>query len=177
LNSRELEDVVWEEVERVLKSPRLVKQEYQRRIEKLQEDGELTEEKKKLKSQKNSLEKSISRLIDSYSEGLIEKHEFEPRIRHLKEALQKNIQEERSLEVHEDQKKYLSIVIRRLDDFADMVRSGLKNATEEKKREIILAVIKRIEIGENDVNIVFRVDQMRESDHKNVEHCCRSFKS
>ena len=44
---------------------------------------------RKLQMQTNRVQRQISKLIDVYSEGLIEKQEFEPRIRDARHHLEK----------------------------------------------------------------------------------------
>lgn len=81
-----LENMVWEEVKNLLKNPHYLEKEYHRRIKEL-EHNSTKSEYNQLNSDKHNLENCISRLIDRYTEGLIKKSEFEPRIKSYKKKL------------------------------------------------------------------------------------------
>ncbi len=68
----------------------------------------------------------------------------------------------------------LRLIIGRLDEFAARVKGGLAEADWPTRRELIRAVVKRVEVGKGDVNIVFRVspDPFVESPDRGVlQHC------
>ena len=74
----------------LLKHPERLEKEHERRLDLLQQDKKVNnnDDTITLKKQKNSLDKGQSRLIDSYAEGLIDKEDFEPKIRQLKSKIQ-----------------------------------------------------------------------------------------
>jgi site-specific DNA recombinase len=51
----------------------------------------------------------------------------------------------------------LRLALNCLEEFAAEVRSGLEQAEWGKRREIMRALIKRVEIGHDEVRIVYRV--------------------
>ena len=81
-----LEMAVWEEVKLLLKNPDRISNEYQRRILDL-ERSPLEHTISSLEMQEKKLKRGISRLIDSYSTEAINKDEFEPRIKSMKQNL------------------------------------------------------------------------------------------
>ena len=52
----------------------------------------------------------------------------------------------------------LQLIIGRLEDFAAKVHNGLEAADWESKRDLIRTLVKRVEVAQDQVNIVFRVD-------------------
>ena len=77
---------MWEDVSALLAEPARVEQEYRRRLE----DSPAAEGAAAggaLAKRAAGLRKAISRLIDGSSEGLLEKEEFEPRLRAARERL------------------------------------------------------------------------------------------
>jgi hypothetical protein len=52
----------------------------------------------------------------------------------------------------------LQLIIGRLEDFAAKLHGGLEDADWASKRDLIRALVKRVEVAQNDVNIVFRID-------------------
>lgn len=81
-----VELVVWEEIKKLLKNPRRIFDEYQRRLIDL-EKSPIDQAYASIEKQRIKLEKGISLLIDSYAQQYILKEEFEPRIKAMKQNL------------------------------------------------------------------------------------------
>src|SRR4029077_9511406 len=79
-----LEAAVWQDVCALLSHPRKVEEEYQRRSEGKAQDAGPGEQ---LEKSIQKIKRGIARLIDAYGDGLLDKGEFEPRIRAAKERL------------------------------------------------------------------------------------------
>jgi site-specific DNA recombinase len=94
-----------------------------------------------------------------YAEGLIDKQEFEPRITRLRQRLTALEEQAQQLQDEAALHTELRLIIGRLEDFAAQVRDGLAAADWTSKRELIRALVKRVEVTQDQVNVVFRVDQ------------------
>ena len=92
-----------------------------------------------------------------YAEEVIDADEFRPRLAGLKQRLMR-LQAERdaALAAHEARRS-LQLVIGRLEEFADRVRAGLDGLDWHGRREIIRALVRRIEIDREEVEVVFRI--------------------
>ncbi len=151
-----LEEAVWKDVCALLNDPEKVTREYQRRLQgKRSSRGgrgsiSLTKLIQKVK-------RGIARLIDAYEEGLLDKKEFEPRIRSAKERLTKLEAEARAEVEEEAQEHELRLVIGQFQEFAAQVQSGLAKADGSTQREIIRALVKRVEVDKEEVRVVYRV--------------------
>lgn len=152
-----LDLAVWQEVGTLLADPERLAEEYRRRLQPQAQAKH--HEHTALEGQLGKLRQGLARLIDSYAEGLIAKHEFEPRITrlrhriaHLEEQCQQLV-DEATLEAE------LRVIVGRLEDFAAKVHGGLEDLEWSQKREIIRALVKRVEVGQDQVQVVFRVDQ------------------
>lgn len=169
------DEAVWEEVCRLLSHPERLEQEYRRRL--VQEEN-MPDELSSLQARMGRLRQGIARLIDSYADGLIDKGEFEPRIARMRERLKQieeqaqQVKDEASLE-HE-----LTLILGRLDEFAARVKTGLHEADWHTRREIIRALVKRVEIDQEQVRVVFRVNPPlqapqlpSEKDSQSLQHC------
>jgi site-specific DNA recombinase len=166
-----LDVAVWQEVCALLEDPQRVEQEYRRRLA----PADVTE-RSGVESQLGKLRQGLARLIDSYAEGLIEKAEFEPRITRMRERIAALDEQAQQLAQAATLQDDLRLIIGRLDEFAARVKGGLEEADWSTRRELIRAVVKRVEIGKEDVNIVFRVspDPFVESPNKDIlQHCGR----
>jgi site-specific DNA recombinase len=170
-----VDEAVWEEVCRLLEHPERLEQEYRRRL--LQQE-QTPDELSSLETRIGRLRQGIARLIDSYAEGLIDKAEFEPRVTRMRERLQhmeaqaQQVRDEASLE------RELTLILGRLDEFAARVKTGLHEADWLTRREIIRALVKRVEIDQEQVRVVFRVNPPpqapqppSEKDAQSLQHC------
>ena len=158
VRTERLDDLVWQQVTELLAHPERLKQEYQRRLDALEQNERVNADTAALERQKRHLEKGKSRLIDSYAEGIIDKADFDPKIAQMKIKLQQidlQIEESNRYQVGQFE---LFLVINRLEEFADAVNDRLNMIDFNTKREIIRALVKRIEIHREEIVVVFRVD-------------------
>jgi site-specific DNA recombinase len=147
---------VWREVQGVLAHPERVAEEYQRRLHTT--TAGTHREHATLESQLGKVRQGLARLIDSYAEGLLEKHEFEPRITRLRQRLtQLEEQRQQLIDVAALQTE-IRLIVGRLEDFAARLAAGLEDSDWLSKREMIRALVKRVEVTPDRVNVVFRVD-------------------
>jgi site-specific DNA recombinase len=149
-----LDSLVWHEVCTLLEEPQRLEQEYQRR---LQTPSREDEDLASIETRIGKVRRGIARLIDSYAEGLIEKQEFEPRISRLRQRLADLQGQAQQITDEMAHQVELRLIISRLEEFAMKVRDGLDEADWLTKRELIRTLVKRVEIGKEEVNIVFRV--------------------
>src|ERR1700694_1216064 len=104
------------------------------------------------------LRQGLTRLIDSYSEGLINKAEFEPRITRMRERIKQVEEQLQQLRDEAGLEQELRLILGRLEDFTSRVKEGLQTADGSTRREIIRALVKRVEIDQEQVRVVFRVN-------------------
>jgi hypothetical protein len=97
-------------------------------------------------------------LIDSYAEGLLEKHEFEPRITRLRQRLTQLEEQRQQLIDMTALQTEIRLIVGRLEDFAAKIDAGLEDSDWLSKREMIRALVKRVEVTPDRVNVIFRVD-------------------
>jgi hypothetical protein len=150
-----LDATVWEDVRQLLSEPERVRAEYQRRLQ-----GPETGPERELKHLNNmiaNLKKMISRLIDAYGDGLLDKSEFEPRILAARQRLAKLEEEYRQRIDEANQEAELRLVIGQLEEFATRVSQELQEPDWDTRREVVRALVKKVEIDEQEVRIVYRV--------------------
>jgi site-specific DNA recombinase len=100
----------------------------------------------------------VARLIDSYAESLIDKSECEPRITRLRQRLARLEEQRQALADEAALHGALQLIIGRLEDFAMKLQDGLETADWTSKRDLIRALVKRVEVARDEVNVVFRID-------------------
>jgi Recombinase zinc beta ribbon domain len=148
-----LEDAVWEDVCALLRDPDRVRQEYERRLE-----GERdTTTCKQLDALIHEASRAIARLIDAYKDDLLSKDEFEPRIRADKLRLAKLQEERKTVATRDAEYRQLRLVITHLEDFYQRVSEGLQTINWQTKREIIRALVQRVELDNTNVRVVYKI--------------------
>ena len=141
----------------LLENPHRLAEEYHRRLQ--PQAQAKNHDLAGIESQLNKLRQGTTRIIDSYSEGLIDKQEFEPRIKRLRERIEKLEGQARELSDQAKLQSELHLIIGRLEDFTSRVKDGLDQADWNSRRDIIRALVKRVDVEKGRVNVVFRVDQ------------------
>ena len=148
-----IETSVWVEVRRLLTNPQKLEQEHQQppAVGRSSEDFEI------LKSQLVKLQRGMERLIDSYSEGAIDKEQFMPRMHRTKGRIA-----ELEARIHinsegTDQRQELRFLVDHFKKLAVHLGPSLENADRNRRREIIRSLVERIEIARTSISIIFRV--------------------
>ena len=157
VRSDRLELVVWNEIRAVLEDPRRLANEYRRRLGAPRVGPCEIDALATLERQISSLRRGISRLIDGYAEGLIDRTEFQPRITGMKQRLARLEENRQTLVETAEVEKSLALIIGRLEDFSDKVHQALDALDWHGTRDIIRMMIRRIEVDGDHVEIVFRV--------------------
>ncbi len=156
VRSDKLEPLIWRQIEMVLEDPQRVSAEYERRIAAGRE-GRPREDVDALERQIARLRRGIDRLIDSYAEELIEINEFKPRLAGLKQRMARLEAERDTATVEHEAERTLQMVTGRLTEFADRIHAGMDQLDWEGRRDIIRALVRRIEIDCGEVEVVFRI--------------------
>ena len=150
-----LDLAVWQEVCTLLAHPERLAEEYRRRLR-----PEMHAHRTPLatiEDQIGKLRQGVARLIDSYAESLIDKHEFEPRMTRLRQRLARLEEQRQTLAEEAVLHGEWQLIIGRLEDFATKLHDGLETADWASKRDLIRALVKRVEVARNEVNVVFRI--------------------
>jgi site-specific DNA recombinase len=151
-----LDEAVWSDVGSLLSDPTRVEAEYERRLD--QSDSSSSWEEEQLNKQVQTLKRGIARLIDAYEQGLLEKDEFGPRMERSKERLRRLEEEAQKQKAAQAQQLELRLVLGQLEAFRDRLGQGLAEADWTTRRHIVEALIKRIEIDNQEVRVVYKID-------------------
>jgi site-specific DNA recombinase len=168
-----VEIAVWQEVCQLLKDPQRREREYHRRGH-ARPRGAKWETPESLRAQISKLQRGMARLIDGYAEGLIEEVEFEPRIKRMKQRVTVLEEQVQQLADEAVQQRELKLLIGQLEEFVTKVQRNLTTADWEMKREIIRALVRRVEIDKQDVTVVFRVGpdlSGQRPEQQSSQHC------
>jgi len=167
-----LGEAVWQDICSLLKDPSRITQEYERRLTRSNKNSSLDP----LIALAQKVKRGMSRLIDAYQDGIIDRTEFESRLSHAKQRLSNLDDQITEMSQERDRLQNLQLVIGQVETFAKMVEGSLKEADFSTKRQVIRSLVKHIEMGEEDVKIVYRVDSLpfaKTHEGGILQHCLR----
>ena len=150
-----LDEAVWRDACELLRHPKLLRKEYERRLASPHDSGSIVS----LKKQVASSRRSVDRLIDAYTDGVLERSEFEPRLKRARNRLAKleeQLNEHRKAESREQ--STLREALSCLDSFCESVGTNLESADWTMRREILRTMIDRVSIEANQIRIVYRIN-------------------
>src|ERR1035437_5134521 len=148
-----LEDAVWREVCDLLRNPERLEREYQ-------EDGKAVaslQNAEALKVRRLKQQHALERLIDSFTEGLIEKDQFTSRMTRTKSHIAELDAQIQAYSGDIDQLEHVRLAVERLRELAATIGPVLADADWHRRREIIRTLVQKVEIGHENVKIVFRL--------------------
>jgi site-specific DNA recombinase len=166
-----LEETVWREVCGLLRDPQRIEQEYRRRLQEPSPNEALLV---RAEAQITRLQQAMDRLIDGYTEGYIDKPAFTARMERSRERLARLAAEAQGLREEAHSQGELQRLISDLKGFSCQIAEQLEQADWAIRRKIICAAVKRIDIGPEEITIVFRVDPRDpppSSSDESLSHC------
>jgi site-specific DNA recombinase len=150
-----LETAVWQELCELLRNPRRLEQEYEGQGS----AGASSERDREFPSATSQLQHAMERLIDGFTEGLIDKEQFTLRMDRTKSRisdLDARIKADTGEIGHLES---LQLAMERLQELSTALGHDLANADWHRKREIIRTLVQRIEIDTDVIRVIFRLTQ------------------
>jgi site-specific DNA recombinase len=152
-----VEQDVWNDVCELLQNPQRLRAERQRRQE---PTSSTTADASSLRGSITRLKRQLSRLMDLYETGYLEKDEFAVRGERLKERLRRAEGAYAEQRQAEQQTEANQALLANFEQFAQQVRASLDQADFATKRTILSVLIKSIEVGDEQIHIVYKVQPL-----------------
>jgi site-specific DNA recombinase len=146
---------VWREVCALLKNPEKLEQEFK-------EGGEVDaslQNAEALKVRRLKQQHALEQLIDSFTEGLIEKDQFTSRMARTKGRIAELDNQIRVYSGDIDQLEQARLAAERIRELAATIGPDVEDADWHRRRDVIRTLIQRVQIGYKNVKIVFRMLQ------------------
>jgi site-specific DNA recombinase len=147
-----LEATAWVEVCKLLENPERLQQKPEQKLEIPRNPENLDV----LTSHLGKLQRGVERLIDSYSDGAIDKEQFMSRLSRTKGRIADLEAKIRSNTDGLDHGQELGILMDHFRQLAVHLGRGLEDADWNRRRDIMRSLIDRIEIGHGNLAIIFR---------------------
>jgi site-specific DNA recombinase len=165
-----LDEAIWNDVTALLQNPRLLQEEQERRLE----EPATTAQHTKLTQQVQQAQRAVSRLIDAYQDGLLDKQEWEPRLTRARARLEQLRTEQQRLADIASQQATLRETRAGLEQFTTEIRRGLEQADWNTRREILRTLIHRIQIEPKQVRITYRIQIPPFASNERILYFCCS---
>ena len=148
-----LEAAVWRAVCDLLKNPEKLEQEFK-------EGGEAVaslQNAEALKALRLKQQHALERLIDSFTEGLIEKEQFTSRMARTKGRIAEFDAQIKAYSGDINQLEHVRLAADRLRELSATIGPDLLDADWQRRREVIRTLVQKVEIGKDSVRIAFRL--------------------
>jgi len=167
-----LEEAVWRDVCSLLREPQRLAREYERRLARPDRDQSVDS----LRALTQKVKRGIGRLIDAYENGLIDRAEFESRLGPARQRQQQLEEQIAAVVAEQSRFQDLQLVIGQIEAFAGKLEGSLEQADWSTKQQVIRMLVKQIEIGEQTVKVVYKVDSLpfvQAPERGVLQHCPR----
>lgn len=151
-----LDAAVWDDVSGLLLEPGRVEAEYRRRLERQATPSD--PDREALATQIRGMKRRLARLTEMYEGDFLERDEFLRRMTTAQSRLKSLESEASELAQQRIDESELRLVLGQLQTFVQRMQSGLGECDWETRQSIVRALVKRIEIGETDVRVVYKVN-------------------
>jgi len=149
-----LDEAVWNDACELLRHPELLRHEYERRLASPNDSAD----QQSLAKQLRHAQRTVSRLIDAYTDGVVTRDEFEPRVARARKRLADLQAKRDEVDLQAREKAALREALACLDNFAATIRDGLESADWNTRRDILRTLIDRIQIEPEQVRIIYRIN-------------------
>jgi hypothetical protein len=149
-----LDEAVWQDACELLRNPKLLRKEYERRLASPPDSGSQSS----LKKQVAAAQRSVDRLIDAYADGVLNRVEFDPRLARARKRLLKLKEQLSELDRESREQSALREALSCLDTFTESIETNLENADWLMRREILRTLIERVVIEAQQIRIVYRIN-------------------
>ncbi len=169
-----LDEAVWQDACELLRHPKLLRKEYERRLASPPE----SDSRASIKKQFATAQRSVDRLIDAFTDGVLDRDEFDPRVQRARVRVAKLHQQLKESETESREQATLREAMACLDDFTTSIGTNLETADWTMRRDILRTLIDRIVVEEEQIRIVYRINfplfskNASKNENEKVLHFC-----
>ena len=148
-----LDDVVWNEIQRLLENPSLIQSEIDRRMEAAQNADPNRQREQKLTQSLVRTHKGIHRLVNAYQEELITLEELRqrlPDLRSRESALNRELQ---SVKNHVQERETYLRLTEALEHFLERLRHSAKVMEVPERQRIVRLLVKEVLVAVDTITI------------------------
>jgi len=153
LRQKDLDQLVWQEILRLLEDPALLQTEIQRRLQEAQNTDPQQQREEVLRREQARLQNSMDRLLTAYQEDLLPLEELRQRMPELRRQQQAIHSELQSVQMAtQDQSRYLHLV-QTLNQFRDRLRVQADKLDVVERQKIVRLLVREVVVSTDTILI------------------------
>jgi len=174
-----LDQVVWDELVKLLGDPELIQKEIIKRVESTRQASPILHRKSAIEKQRTKLGQAMDKLLDAYQEGLIPIGQLRKRMPDLQKRIKTAEKELETLKLHElSLNKHLELLD--VQSFTKELNQNLQELDIKEKKKILRLLVKEVIVGEDIIDIRHSIplkEVADEHNNKSYQLCTRTNKS
>jgi len=148
-----LDDLVWQEILRLLRSPDLIRAELERRRAESMNSSPVQQRQEQVQRELTRLGQQMDKLLDAYQEGLLTLADLRKRVPELKRKIGGLEKEQQNLQARAVESKRWIELSHSMETFLGRLNENVKKMDDAEKQKVVRAVVKQITVGKELVTI------------------------
>ena len=148
-----LDDLVWQEVLRLLRTPQLIQAELERRRTESLNSSAVQQRQEQVSRELTRLGQQMDKLLDAYQEGLIALADLRKRSPEIKKKLGALEQEQQNLKVRAVEDKRWIEVSNSLETFLGRLNETAQTMTPVERQKLLRLLVKQITVGKDLITV------------------------
>ncbi|MDP9314426.1 MAG: recombinase family protein [Chloroflexota bacterium] len=165
-----LDELVWRDVETVIRHPEVITQALQRARQGAWLPQELQARQEQVRKATGSLEQQLERLTDAYLGAVIPLEEYRRRRQELEARQMSLARQAGQLQASMERQLELSTLVDGIEAFCARIQTGLEEATFEQRRQLVELVVDRVVVTNDEVEIRYVIPTTAASEHVRFCH-------
>ena len=148
-----LDDLVWQEVLRLLRTPQLIQAELERRRTESLNSSAVQQRQEQVSRELTRLGQQMDKLLDAYQEGLIALADLRKRSPEIKKKLGALEQEQQNLKVRAVEDKRWIEVSNSMETFLGRLNETAQTMTPVERQKLLRLLVKQITVGKDLITV------------------------
>ena len=148
-----LDDLVWQEVLRLLRTPQLIQAELERRRTESLNSSAVQQRQEQVNRKLTRLGQQMDKLLDAYQEGLIALADLRKRSPEIKKKLGALEQEQQNLKVRAVEDKRWIEVSNSMETFLGRLNETAQTMTPVERQKLLRLLVKQITVGKDLITV------------------------
>jgi site-specific DNA recombinase len=148
-----LDDLVWQEVLRLLRTPQLIQAELERRRTESLNSSAVQQRQEQVNRELTRLGQQMDKLLDAYQEGLIALADLRKRSPEIKKKLGALEQEQQNLKVRAVEDKRWIEVSNSMETFLGRLNETAQTMTPVERQKLLRLLVKQITVGKDLITV------------------------
>ncbi|MDO8684406.1 MAG: recombinase family protein [Armatimonadota bacterium] len=148
-----LDELVWQEILRLLRTPQLIQAELEQRRTESLNSSPVQQRQEQLQRELTRLSQQMDKLLDAYQEGLVTLADLRKRSPELKKKIGALEKEQQNLKVRAVEDKRWIELSNSMESFLSRLNETVEKMSAVEKQKVLRAVVKQITVGKERITI------------------------